>query len=102
MLPQIHGQNMPGGPEFIQVQAGDLAIERSKFPNHQRQSLLNVLRLVNEHGGMGCPVEAGAELFFQRNQIRILVRCDEQHLTAGKIPMWLKQTSKDAVSAAIF
>ena len=33
---------------------------------------------------MGCPVETGPKLFFQCNQIRILVRRDEQHLAAAE------------------
>jgi hypothetical protein len=52
LLPQIHGQNMPCGPEFVQMQAGYFAGEGEKFLHDQRQCLLNVLRLVNKHSGV--------------------------------------------------
>ena len=45
---------------------------------------MDILRLVNKHGGVGGPVEAGAEFFLQFNQLGILIRRNEQHLSAGE------------------
>ena len=81
---KAHGQNVPWGKEFVQVQCVDPAPESGKLLHQDGQCPIDRLRLIDQHGGVCRPVKAAAEFFLQPEQFCIVVGCYEQNISPGK------------------